>query len=437
MSGTIDKLASDLFDAFNESSEQKTKPYDATATVKRVDGNTAWVHIAEGVDETPVERTIDVSPGDKVKVRVSGHRAWITGNNTSPPTDDTVAEAGLQKATNAQLLANSASLAAQNAWQAADAAQASADDAARGADRAWSYADDANSAAIEAHNYADTALGKARSAEYQANLASQSALNASNAANSANVSANSALLSLSTVENVLELMTWAYEHGYYCYCASETTVTPEKAYFQLEYTQIATPIGNPSRARYYEISGYIPDTIIPILIKSTDTTVDPLKDYYEVTPISVRNPSGSPKDQGYYELVMDETLSEYVNTHLALTDKGLWLLPEGATPESMHYKVLVSSTQGYEGLTIYDNTMTPIARYGSDSMIGRADGYNLKVSGGRVSFCNHDTEVAYITNEQLYITKTVVLDEMQLSDKWKWKYDPSDDSIYLKWIGGA
>lgn len=66
-------------------------PYDTTARVVRVEDGVAWVHIPGGVDETPAELTIDAKVGDTVQVRVSGGRAFLIGNNTAPPTDDTKA----------------------------------------------------------------------------------------------------------------------------------------------------------------------------------------------------------------------------------------------------------------------------------------------------------------------------------------------------------
>lgn len=71
--------------------ESKTKPYDTVAKVLRVDERTAYVHIDGGADETPAQMAINCKSGDTVKIRVSGGRAWLTGNLTSPPTDDTVA----------------------------------------------------------------------------------------------------------------------------------------------------------------------------------------------------------------------------------------------------------------------------------------------------------------------------------------------------------
>lgn len=71
--------------------ESKTKAYDTVAKVLRVDEKTAYVHIDGGADETPAQMTINCKTGDTVKIRVSGGKAWLTGNITAPPTDDSVA----------------------------------------------------------------------------------------------------------------------------------------------------------------------------------------------------------------------------------------------------------------------------------------------------------------------------------------------------------
>lgn len=73
-------------------------PYDAAAVVTRVDGSTVWVKLAGSDIETPIKRTIDAKAGDSVQVRVSGGTAWINGNQTAPPTDDTLAREAKQKA---------------------------------------------------------------------------------------------------------------------------------------------------------------------------------------------------------------------------------------------------------------------------------------------------------------------------------------------------
>ena len=77
-------------------------PYDTSAVVKRVEDGTAWVHIPGGVDETPVDLTVNAVPGDKVMVRVSRSGTFLIGNQSAPPTDDTTATYARERASIAQ-----------------------------------------------------------------------------------------------------------------------------------------------------------------------------------------------------------------------------------------------------------------------------------------------------------------------------------------------
>lgn len=81
-----------------------TEPYDTSATVLRVDGDTVWVHIPGGAEETPVQRTVSASPGDTVQIRVGGGTAWITGNASAPPTDDTTANQAVAESAEAKTM---------------------------------------------------------------------------------------------------------------------------------------------------------------------------------------------------------------------------------------------------------------------------------------------------------------------------------------------
>lgn len=69
--------------------EKKSTGSDYTATVTRVDGGTAYVRITgSDIMDTPVTMSIDCKAGDNVRVRVANGKAWITGNDTAPPTYD-------------------------------------------------------------------------------------------------------------------------------------------------------------------------------------------------------------------------------------------------------------------------------------------------------------------------------------------------------------
>lgn len=99
---------------------KRPSAYDTTATVTRIDGDTAWVHIPGGVDETPVKRTIDAKKGDTVQVRVSGGTAYLIGNASAPPTDDTKANVADAKAVSAKKTADKADSTATAAKNAVD-----------------------------------------------------------------------------------------------------------------------------------------------------------------------------------------------------------------------------------------------------------------------------------------------------------------------------
>ena len=116
---SMSQIKKDFLEAMKESGKAKTKPYDTSATVRRIEGKIAWVHIDGGVDETPVQLTIDAKAGDTVKVRVSGGQAWIMGNGTAPPTDDTVAKRVEAKATIIERVVNAVKTVAEKAYKIA------------------------------------------------------------------------------------------------------------------------------------------------------------------------------------------------------------------------------------------------------------------------------------------------------------------------------
>ena len=93
-----EEIIKGLTSAMSGQDRKKQTAYDTPATVTRIEGNTAWVHINGGVSETPVKLTINAKIGDTVQVRVGGGTAWLVGNQTAPPTDDTTADKAIEKA---------------------------------------------------------------------------------------------------------------------------------------------------------------------------------------------------------------------------------------------------------------------------------------------------------------------------------------------------
>jgi len=306
---TVKDIAKELKAALKEEPKGKTSPFDTTATVKRVEGGTAWVQIPGGVDETPVQLTVNAKEGDSVQVRVANGKAWITGNGTNPPTDDTRANQANETAMYAQTIAENAEGSARRASLAAEVAEAKAQAASDAAEEAWDKADDAEIAAGQAQSSAQTA----------------------------NTAANGALTSLSTVQDVLGVLNWAQENASYS-LTQDTDIVPGKTYWTRSGAgteadpYVYTPVTNP--------------------VKSA------LGTYYEITGV-------------------EEAIGDFINAHLALTEEGLWILPDGMDAQS--YRVLIA-TGGQDhvykdaGTYIIDSAGKTVAKLGEVITLGIDDG---------------------------------------------------------------
>lgn len=78
----------EIVQALKEYQDRQPQPFDTTAEVIRIEGDTAWVQMPGSDDETPVRMTINATEGETVQVRVSGGDAFLVGNESAPPTDD-------------------------------------------------------------------------------------------------------------------------------------------------------------------------------------------------------------------------------------------------------------------------------------------------------------------------------------------------------------
>lgn len=277
--------------------------------------------------------------------------------------------------------------------------------------QAQSDADTAKSAAISAQADAGDALIAAGNAVTEAGNATAAATAASNAAGAAQASADAAALQASTagiyansaldqigiiqdVVGVLDLLSTNANYQ----LTGDTTVQPGKWYFTR--------------------SGTSPDYVYTVVTNPVDAD---LGTYYEITSI-------------------DQAVESYVTSRLAVTSDGLWIQDPG-----MATKILLSST---DGVVLYGPNGSIIGKYGSTAQIGDAAGFHIEIDGSELAFYQADRKVAYISNQQLYITQSVVLQQMDLGitvndgglGQWSWKVHPngatpSRNNLNLKWIG--
>lgn len=100
------KVANTIASYLDAAAERvRDRSYDASGVVSYIEDGMAFVRFNGSSVDTPVEQTISAKVGDEVKVRVSGRKAWLTGNTTEPPSSDASAieaatKAGLSQITN-------------------------------------------------------------------------------------------------------------------------------------------------------------------------------------------------------------------------------------------------------------------------------------------------------------------------------------------------
>ena len=106
-----------------------------------------------------------------------------------------------------------------------------------------------------------------------------------------------------------------------------------------------------------------------------------------------------------------------------------------------HYKV---DTEGYirTGIVYYDNDM-PVygVAVGQGLMCREVDGqkvveqsnFRAVFTATRLSFWQDATEVAYVSNNQLYITDITVLGTVCIGE---WSVEAAEGGLAFRWIGG-
>lgn len=351
---SIDKLAAELQKAIANGDSGKKKGYDTQAEVTRLDGDTVWVKIAGGDDETPVSRTNNANIGDNVLVRISGGRAWLLGNQTSPATDDTVANEANHQAYEALGMAASAGQSAELARTAADVAVQSAERAQESADKSEALLSQMEQAAEDADTTLIGIYEDAKRANDNADAAQASADETKNYA-------YMAMSQLGIVEDVVGVLDLVSQNAEYKVTEDEEVLVDKW---------------------YFTRSGTDPDYVYTI----------------------VNSPTGNPSTQGWYEITnINDAIKNYVSSHLVLTEEGLWI-QHGASST----KALMSPTEGF---VIYNNLNQPIAQYGEEAIIGNPSEFNIRISGGQNSeigfYLGENTKLAYLNGNELYVQNSL------------------------------
>lgn len=190
-------------------------------------------------------------------------------------------------------------------------------------------------------------------------MANEYALSANEAADNASEYAARALGNLASIQSVAETLAWITQHGTMT-LTTDTALDPTHVYF------ISDASGD-----YHVGSNY----------------------YSIVTEPNIADIAT------YYELTIDESLQNYVGTHLVLDEEGLWLLP--ATTGT--HKVLIAtgngSTYTSAGTYIVDNNGNTIAKYGSTSVIGKTNNAHIQLDSTSLQLINKEQEPFFIIED--------------------------------------
>lgn len=156
-------------------------------------------------------------------------------------------------------------------------------------------------AADQANQLLDDMQAAATAAGTTLNGIYQDAADAQTAADTAQQAADTALVNLATTENVVGVLNWITAHGTMT-LTSDVTVNPAHVYFVVD------------AGGDYVVGG----THYSVVAEPTDDDI-----------------------ATYYELTVDESVQNYVATHIVVDTEGLWIIPD-----SGGNKVLIATGSG-------------------------------------------------------------------------------------------
>lgn len=261
---------------------------------------------------------------------------------------DGYAQSAINSAAAAAVAAGEAKEAAEQAVEDAGVANRAAQQAQEDADTAKDAADQAVIDAGVANRAAQQAQEDADAAKDAADQAQEDATDAKNSARIANIAANDSLAQLSIIEDVSGTLKWIQEHGTYI-PTSDTTVQEGTVYFEL-------------------IDG-------------------------DWVPIASPDRDANPAELGWATVDISDSQSEYIMAHMAITARGLWILPSGigeaSSPQvAAGYKLLLSSDGSY----LYDASGHLVTTYGESIIFDSSRPQSIGGENAHITYYDSDDD---------------------------------------------
>lgn len=405
-----DNVVQDFVNAIKTETDKKNRTY--SAVVSRIDNEgVVWVYLAGSHKDTPAANTsAEVEVGDSVNVEWRNNKLYIVGNYSNP-------SAGAIRVDAVEIAAQVANTAAQNAVADAGVARDAAESAQATAEAVEGIANDAQTSADEAKISADNAEAYA----------------------------NTAFSHMSIVEDIVGVLDLIAKDGEYV-PTTDMVVAEGKWYFtrsgtepNYEYALVQSP-----QSIEYALTSDVDIVQGKTYYTRTGTGTEEDPYIYSVVEDPVVADIGTYYECLFYELAgIKESIQNYVSSHLVLLNDGLHLRTSGTNAE-----IWISDN----GVVIKDANGSPIGQYGGNAVIGNPDGFHIEIDADELAFYHgaRDEEktnrVAYVSGQELYITKSVVLQQMDLGTpkdiggggQWSWKIHKNadgDNNLHLKWIG--
>ena len=312
--------------------------------------------LLDGADApTPAVITVEAHHGDRVICHIVDHSLVAFANITVPSVNDEDYAHVKDIATEANELLDGVAAAASTADKTVAEILSDAHTASGLVSGMKAAADTAGTTLAQIVSDADSAASTLSSMQDAAEAANttlteifQDAEDAKAGAAQANTAASNALTQLSFVEDVAGTIDWIQKHGTFT-VTQDTTVQEGTAYFAYNSTT---------------------------------------QDYEPIV-----SPTGNPSQQGWCVLDVTDSQTDFIMAHLAVTTRGLWVLPSGVASTDQQvdndvddatgsdtqaqkkananarkgpdYKLLLSN----DGTYIYDGYGAQVALYGPDGIV--------------------------------------------------------------------